>query len=46
MLNDEQVKMFHSLSDLQSASSDDEVRVAYKVGFKDGAMMMIEVQSD
>lgn len=44
-LTDEQVKMFHKLCDLQSTSSTDEVRVAYKVGFKDGAKMMIEIQN-
>lgn len=45
MLTDEQVRMFHRLSDLQSTSSADEVRVAYKVGFKDVAKMMIEIQN-
>lgn len=43
-LSDEQVKMFHRLSDLQSASAADEVRAAYNMGFKDGAKMMLEVQ--
>lgn len=44
-LTDEQVKMFHRLSDLQSISLADEIRAAYKVGFKDGAKMMIEIQN-
>ncbi len=44
-LTAEQLKMFHRLSDLQCTATADELRMAYKVGFKEGAMMMIEVQT-
>jgi len=43
-LTDEQLKMFHRLSDLQCTSSADEIRVTYKVGFKDGVALMRELQ--
>ncbi len=45
MLTDEQLTMFHKLCDLQSASAADDMRVAYKAGFKDGATAMIEVMA-
>ena len=44
-LTDEQVKIFLRISDLQCTATADELRMVYKVGFKDGAKMMIEVQS-
>lgn len=44
-LNDEQRDMFRKISDLQCIATADELRTVYKVGFKDGAKMMIEVQS-
>ena len=45
MLTDEQLTMFHKLCDLQSASVADDMRVAYKAGFKDGATALIEVMT-
>jgi len=44
-LTAEQLKMFHRLSNLQCTATADELRIVYKVGFKDGAKMMIEVQA-
>ena len=44
-LTDEQFTMFHKLCDLQSVSAADDMRVAYKAGFKDGATAMIEVMA-
>lgn len=44
LLNEEQLVMFHKLCDLQSASASNEMRAAYKVGFKDGIALMTEVQ--
>ena len=44
-LTDEQLTMFHKLCDLQSASAADDMRAAYKAGFKDGATVMIEVMA-
>lgn len=40
---EEQESIFHKLCDLQSETAADEMRVAYKVGFKDGAALMKEV---
>ncbi len=45
MLTEEQLKMFHKLCNLQSATSADEARTAYKAGFKDGVALMSEVQA-
>ena len=45
MLTDELLTMFHKLCDLQSASATDDMRAAYKAGFKDGATAMIEVMA-
>ena len=42
-LNDEQRDMFRRISDLQCTSTADELRMVYKIGFIDGAEMMIEV---
>lgn len=44
-LNEEQRDMFRRLSDLQCTATADELRIVYKVGFKDGAKMMTEIQS-
>ncbi len=41
-LNEEQTIIFHKLCDLQSETAD-EMRAAYKAGFKDGATMMHEI---
>ena len=43
-LTEEQTILFHKLCDLQSESTTAEMRAAYKVGFKDGATMMQEMQ--
>lgn len=43
-LTEEQLKMFHKLCDLQSATAADETRNAYKSGFNDGVALMIEVK--
>ena len=45
-LTEEQTIIFHQLLDLQSETAAAEMRVAYKVGFKDGATMMLEIQKD
>ena len=43
-LTEEQTIIFHKLCDLQSETADDEMRAAYKAGFKDGVALMKEVQ--
>lgn len=43
-LTEEQQDIFHKLCDLQSETTADEMRVAYKAGFKDGVALMKEVQ--
>ena len=43
-LTEEQEIIFHKLCDLQSETAADEMRTAYKAGFKDGVAMMREVQ--
>lgn len=43
-LTEEQTILFHKLCDLQSQTAADEIRAAYKVGFKDGVALMREVQ--
>jgi len=43
-LTEEQIIMFHKLCDLQSETAAEEMRAAYKVGFKDGVALMREVQ--
>ena len=42
-LTDEQTIIFHKLCDLQSETAVDEMRAAYKAGFKDGVALMKEV---
>jgi hypothetical protein len=42
-LTEEQKIMFHKLCDLQSETAADEMRAAYKTGFKDGVALMKEV---
>ncbi len=44
-LTEDQLITFHKLLDIQSATSADEARTAYKTGFKDGATAMIEVMA-
>lgn len=43
-LTEEQTILFHNLCDLQSETAADEMRAAYKAGFKDGAALIKEVQ--
>ncbi|MBR3667279.1 MAG: hypothetical protein IKN66_08995 [Ruminococcus sp.] len=43
-LNEEQIDVFHKILDCVSDTAADEMRAAYKVGFKDGAAFMREVQ--
>ena len=43
-MTEEQIIMFHKLCDLQSKTAADEMRAAYKAGFKDGVALMREVQ--
>ena len=43
-LTEEQTIIFHKLCDLQSENAADEMRVAYKAGFKDGVALMREIQ--
>ena len=43
-LTEEQTIIFHKLCDLQSETAADEMRTAYKAGFKDGVALMKEVQ--
>lgn len=43
-LNEEQESIFHKLCDLQSETTADEMRAAYKAGFKDGVTLMKEIQ--
>lgn len=44
LLTEEQTIMFHNLCDLQSETAADEMRAAYKVGFKDGVALMKDIQ--
>lgn len=43
-LNEEQIDVFHKILDCVSDTAADEMRSAYKVGFKDGAAMIQEIQ--
>ena len=43
-LNEEQIDVFHKILDCVSETAAAEMRAAYKVGFKDGATMMQEIQ--
>lgn len=43
-LTEEQTIIFHKLCDLQSETAADEMRAAYKAGFKDGVVLMNEIQ--
>ena len=44
-LTEEQTILYHKLCDLQSETAAAEMRAAYKAGFKDGAVMMQEIQN-
>ncbi len=43
-LNEDQIDVFHKILDCVSNTAADEMRAAYKVGFKDGVALMREVQ--
>ena len=43
-LSEEQIDVFHKILDCVSDTAAAEMRVAYKVGFKDGATLMQEIQ--
>lgn len=43
-LSEKQIDVFHKILDCVSDTAAAEMRVAYKVGFKDGAALMREVQ--
>lgn len=43
-LNEEQIGVFHKILDCVSNTAADEMRAAYKVGFKDGVALMKEIQ--
>lgn len=43
-LSEEQLDMFHKLCDLQSETAGEDMRAAYKAGFKDGVMLIIELK--
>lgn len=43
-LSEEQIDTFHKVLDIVSGTAADEMRAAYKVGFKDGVALMREVQ--
>lgn len=43
-LSEEQLDMFHKFCDLQSETAGEDMRSAYKAGFKDGAMLIIETK--
>ena len=44
-LNEEQIDVFHKILDGVSDTAAAEMRATYKVGFKDGAVMMQEIQN-
>lgn len=43
-LNEEQIEVFHKILDCVSDTATAEMHSAYKVGFKDGAAMIQEIQ--
>ena len=43
-LSEEQINVFHKILDCVSETAAAEMRTTYKVGFKDGATMMQEIQ--
>ena len=43
-LSEEQIDVFHKILDCVSDTAAAEMRAAYKVGFKDGATMIQEIQ--
>ena len=45
MLMEEQRTAFRDLCDMQSETAADEMRAAYKAGFKDGVKLFAEIQA-
>lgn len=43
-LSEVQIGVFHKILDCMSDTAADEMRAAYKVGFKDGVALMKEIQ--
>ena len=43
-LSAEQIEVFHKILDCVSDTTAAEMRAAYKVGFKDGVALMMEIQ--
>ena len=43
-LSEEQIDVFHKILNCVSDTAADEMRAAYKVGFKDGIALMKEIQ--
>ena len=43
-LSEEQIDVFHNILECVSETAAAEMRAAYKVGFKDGAALMREIQ--
>lgn len=43
-LSEDQIEIFHKILDCVSDTAAAEMRVAYKVGFKDGMTLMREIQ--
>ena len=43
-LSEEQIDVFHKILDCVSDTAAAEMRTTYKVGFKDGVIMMQEIQ--
>lgn len=43
-LSEEQIEVFHKILDCVSDTAADEMRAAYKNGFKDGVSLMKEIQ--
>ena len=44
-LSEEQLDMFHKLCDLQSETAGEDMRSAYKAGFKDGFNLIAEINA-
>ena len=45
-LSEEQIDVFHKILDCVSDTAAAETRAAYKVGFKDGVALMMEIQEN
>ena len=43
-LSEEQINVFHKILDCVSDTAATEMRAAYKVGFKDGVTLIMEIQ--